>query len=369
MNAFDLAAVAEQEAHSADTDLLAGLRDGVWLDRQEFPPLAYAVPGLIPEGLVLLVGPPKIGKSWLVLDGALACTGCGRALGCIKVGSARSVLYLALEDGDRRLQDRCRRLLGPEPIPGRFEYLTRVKPGQIVATVAAWLDARCDADPLVILDTLGKVMPTALPRESAYQRDYRVGSILHELCDQRPGLTLLVNHHDRKAGSDDFVDSVSGTHGLAGAADTILVLTRDRHSTDGLLKVTGRDVPEGEYALRFLDGCVWTLDGDDLDAAAQRASQVRATAGLGDRSAEVVSYVSKHPEGVRPAEVAAALGIDGAATRVYLGRLVDAGRLSKPSRGLYTPVTSVASVASERSVLFDSNSRNGSNTPTRGAMP
>src|SRR5215217_8036733 len=51
----------------ARVDLLAGLRDGAWLDAQYFPPLAYAVPGLIPEGSVLLVGPPKIGKSWLVL--------------------------------------------------------------------------------------------------------------------------------------------------------------------------------------------------------------------------------------------------------------------------------------------------------------
>ena len=46
-------------------DLLAGLHTGAWLDMQEFPPLAFAVPGIIPEGFTLLVGPPKAGKSWL----------------------------------------------------------------------------------------------------------------------------------------------------------------------------------------------------------------------------------------------------------------------------------------------------------------
>ena len=89
--------------------LLSTLRDGAWLDRQEFPPLAYAVPGLVPEGSVLLVGPPKIGKSWLVLTIALAAASGGKALG-LDIPK-RPVLYLALEDGDRRLQDRCRRLL------------------------------------------------------------------------------------------------------------------------------------------------------------------------------------------------------------------------------------------------------------------
>src|SRR5215213_1407987 len=95
--------------------LLATLRTGAWLDAQEFPPLTYAVPGVIPEGSVLLVGAPKIGKSWLVLTIALAAAAGGQALS-IQVPK-RPVFYLALEDGDRRLQDRCRRLLAGDAIP------------------------------------------------------------------------------------------------------------------------------------------------------------------------------------------------------------------------------------------------------------
>jgi len=234
--------------------LLAGLRSGAWLDVQDFPPLCYAVPGIIPEGSVLLVGPPKIGKSWLVLTVALAASDGGKALG-LDIPK-RPTLYLALEDGDRRMQDRCRRLLHSQPIPRSFQYLTRVDHGRVLDTVAAWLDLQADPA-LVILDTLGKVMPPALNGESAYQRDYRVGSYLKQFADDHPGTTVLVNHHDRKADADDFVDSVSGTHGLAGAADTIVVLTRPRLQDDGLVKVTGRDVPEGEYAVRFQGGYHW----------------------------------------------------------------------------------------------------------------
>jgi hypothetical protein len=357
---------AASNGHAETTpDLLAGLRDGAWLDQQVFPPLTFTLPGVIPEGSVLLVGPPKIGKSWFVLTVALAAAAGGRALG-IKV-EPRPVLYLALEDGDRRLQDRCRKLLDNQPIPAGFQYLTRIAPGHPVeAVVAAWLERQHDAPPLVILDTLGKVMPPAGPGESAYQRDYRVGSTLKQLADERAGMTLLTNHHDRKANSEDFIDSVSGTHGLAGAVDTVIVLARARNEEAGSLKVTGRDVPEGEYAVRFDDGYYWRLDGGDLVEAAQRARDVRATAGLGDRSAEVIRFAGRNPQGVTAGQVAEELGVVQNAARAYLSRLAESGRLSKPRRGVYTPVASVASVATEGDGSSERNTRNGSNTSSGG---
>jgi hypothetical protein len=321
--------------------LLAGLRDGAWLDAQDFPPLAYAVPGLIPEGLALLVGPPKIGKSWLVLTVDLAAATGGKTLG-ITIPK-RPALYLALEDSDRRLQDRCRKLLRGDPIPPEFEYLTRVE-GPVIDTIAAWLDQHHDVPPLVILDTLGKVMPAAKLGESPYGRDYRVGTTLKRIADQHPGMTLLVNHHDRKAAAEDFVDSVSGTHGLAGAADTVIVLTRSRHETGGLLKVTGRDVAEGEYALRFVDGSTWDLDGENLEEAAARAREMRLRSGVGDRSAEIIAYVTANPPYVEANEVEDKFGKDA---RQNLKRLADRGRLHRLSRGRYTSVTSVTSSQSQ----------------------
>jgi hypothetical protein len=54
--------VALLDGPARETDLLAGLRNGGWLDAQDFPPLRYAIPGLVPEGLSLIVGAPKIGN-------------------------------------------------------------------------------------------------------------------------------------------------------------------------------------------------------------------------------------------------------------------------------------------------------------------
>lgn len=327
-----------------ETTLLTGLRTGDWLDAQDFPPLAWVVPDLLPEGFSLLVGGPKIGKSWLSLDVALAVATGGCALGNLPVAS-RPVLLLALEDGDRRLQDRARELLAGDPIPAALHYMTRIQPGTVVATIEEWLDTLPNGspEPLVVLDTLGKVMPMAAPGESSYQRDYRVAGRLKHVCDSRPGMALVVLHHDRKAQAEDFVDGVSGTNGIAGAADTILVISRPRNEDRGLFKVTGRDVVEREYAV-VVSGGRWRLAAPSLHEAAAAAQTVRATANLADRSAEIVRFAAHHPEGIRAKDVAEHLGMSDDDARRYMARLHDAGRLAKPERGLYTPVLSVLSV-------------------------
>lgn len=328
--------------------LLAGLRTGSWLDAQVFPPLSWIVPDLVPEGMSLLVGGPKIGKSWLSLDIALSVASGGRALGTIPTGPARPVLLLALEDGDRRLQDRARSLLFKDKIPPLLNYMTRIEPNFVVPTIEEWLSTiDPDAEPLVILDTLGKVMPAAAAGESTYQRDYRVAGRLKQVCDQRPGMALVVLHHDRKAQAEhgDFVDSVSGTNGIAGAADTIIIIARPRTETRGLLKVTGRDVNEREYAVE-IDGGQWRLVGQSLDEAATAADTVKATANLADRSAEIVRLVAQRPAGVRASDIASELDMAPNDARRYLDRLHKAGRLDRPARGLYTPVLSVLSVLS-----------------------
>jgi hypothetical protein len=190
--------VSDTSDRHSDEKLLAGIHDGAWLDSQEFPELQYAVDQLIPEGLAILVGPPKAGKSWLILDLLLSVASGGVALGRIKTPPPRRVLYLALEDGDRRMQDRCRTLLANGSIPGLFSYKTRIMPGTVLATVEAWMRRHPDTA-LVVIDTLGKVMPPSLMGESSYQRDYRVGSALKNLEDCHPGLAVVILHHDRKA--------------------------------------------------------------------------------------------------------------------------------------------------------------------------
>ncbi|WP_285695684.1 AAA family ATPase [Actinomadura sp. NBRC 104412] len=321
----------EPTQEEIDAELLADVHDGAWLDSQEFAPLAWAVPGLIPEGLTLLVGPPKAGKSWLLANLLLSVAAGGRAIGQIPVGKPRRVLYLALEDGDRRMQSRCRIILGDEPIPVLFHYKTTVPPGKVTAVLDAWMRRHPDTA-MIVLDTLGKVMPESRQGESAYQRDYRIGTALKRTADATPGLAVIVVHHDNKAGSDDFVLRVSGTNGLAGAADSVIVLDRKRKHLNALLNVTGRDVPEEVYALRLEEGTRWVLDGRTLGEAAANAERQEEDKGLGETSTAILDHVARHPSGVRAAEITAQFGKSAGE---YLRRLEKAGRLHKPKRGLY----------------------------------
>ena len=322
-----------------DAGLLHAIRSGSWLDTQHFPELRYAIPHLIPEGYTVFVGPPKAGKSWLILDGCLAVATGGSALGGLAVEHAAKVLHLALEDGDSRLQSRIRQLRPGQPIPELFHYATQVEHGQVLRTVRAWMSEHPDTA-LVCLDTLGKVLPPAARGETTYERDYRIGSALKRITDEHPGLALVVVHHDRKMKTGDFVDSVSGTNGVAGAADTIVALARERMMDDGVLSVTGRDVRETEFAITREHGTTWRLAGDSLADAQEQAREVRQearAARLGPVMQSVVDFVRRSGDGVRAAQVAEATGLDKAKAAVYLKRASEARLIDRLERGVYGP--------------------------------
>lgn len=318
--------------------LLSGMRDGAWLDAQDFPALEYSVPDIVPEGFGLLVAPPKAGKSWLVGCIGLACASGGLALGKIQVAK-RPTLYLALEDGHRRLQSRFRHIMAGQPIPADIHVVTQAQSFEVIGMIAEFTSEHPKS--LVIVDTLGRVKPPRPPGADPYQQDYAIAAKLKSVIDAVPGSSLVVVHHSRKAESADFVDAVSGTAGLAGAADFVLVLARQRHSDDAVLSITGRDLPECEVALKSHAG-LWVLDGDHIQGAAQTVQTRKEQSKLGERALEVLALVNGRAE-TRAADLAE-LGIDAEQARVYLKRLADSGRITKSSRGVYKSVISVTSV-------------------------
>ena len=315
-------------------ELLAGMRNGTWLDSQEFAPLEYAVPGLLPEGVVLLVGPPKAGKSTIIRRIGLESARGGKVFG-IKC-ERRSVLYLALEDDDPSMQASCWELLGEDDIPARFHYLTEIKPGMLIPTVAAFLDKYTRS--LVVVDTLGRAMDPQRRGETQYDRDYRILTDLKSMAKNHPGSTIVVNHHSRKAKSEDFVDMVSGTNALAGGADTIVVLFRRRGSADGMWKATSRKpMDDAEYALILERPFGWRLNGKDLEEATANAVTAMTQKNLGGRSIEAINYVSAHPEGVTLAQIAEATGIPPNQLKYYISTAAERGDILKIKRGLYGP--------------------------------
>ena len=214
----------------------------------------------------------------------------GRALGAIPVDK-QPVLYLALEDGHRRLQSRCRRLLAEQAITDGIEFIIKATPEEALQVIAEFLNKHERG--LVILDTLGKVKPPKQSGQESYQADYAIGSQLKDLVDAAPGSTPPVVDHARKAESADFVDGVSGTMASPDGR-LIMSLDRKRHSDDAILSVTGRDIVEAEYALHADDGVLWQLDGDDLRAARKTVQQRREADQL-DSLSDRTSWPSSRP--------------------------------------------------------------------------
>jgi hypothetical protein len=223
---------------------LHGVRTGDHLNHLRLDPLRWIVPGIIPEGISLLVGPPKIGKSWVALGIALAVAGGTTALGLIDLGEPRPVLMFALEDSERRLQDRAQALLEGENIPSTFTYATSCPPDQIIPKALNW-PGSLGTPGLIVSDVLAKAMTGKDKGEPLYERDYRFMGQLRTLIQDRQGVGVLAVHHTRKQSAEDFVEASSGTNGITGSADTVLNLSRVRNSAKGVLKVTGRDVQEG----------------------------------------------------------------------------------------------------------------------------
>lgn len=221
------------------------------------------IDGLLYPGTYLFVGAPKVGKSFLMAQIAYHVS-TGQALWNYSV-HAGTVLYLALEDDYRRLQERLSRMFGVEGTDtlyfatcakqlgaGLYEQLTRF--------VSEHRDTR-----LIIIDTLQKIREASGDRYS-YASDYEMIGQLKHFADQT-GIALLLVHHTRKQQADDKFDMISGTNGLLGAADGAFVLQKEKLTGNtAVLEVSGRDQPEQRLILKKdMERLVWELEKSETE--------------------------------------------------------------------------------------------------------
>jgi hypothetical protein len=286
----------------------------------------WALPGIVPTGLNVLAGKPKTCKSWLAMLFAIAVASGVSALSAVPL-SPGEVLFLALEDGPRRLQKRLAKLLASldmaEAPVGLTFATTWDKLSEGADTkLREWL-AEHPSTRLVVIDTLARLRPSRAGSGSAYLDDYSHLTELKTVADECD-IAMLLLHHLRKMSSADPFDTVSGTLGLTGAADGIVILRRERGRHDACLSVTGRDIEERELAIRWdSTTALWTLLGD---ARQYRVSQERQA---------VLDLLAQSSEPVELSEIAEALGKDKAAVKMLLSRMAGEGQVVRPERGRY----------------------------------
>lgn len=292
-------------------------RDIIGMD---MPPVRFIVPGLLPEGLTILAGKPKIGKSWLSLNIAMAVAAGSPVLG-VPDTTAGDALYLALEDGDRRLQSRLKLMLGDERAPERLHLATKCPPldqGGAEAIIE-WIKS-VPAARLVVVDVFARIKPKGTRSGRLYDEDYAASLPLKEIADER-GIGIVIVTHARKAGADDdWTDAISATTGLAAAADTVMVLERTNVGT--VLHTRGRDVEERDLALIFDSSTgAWKAKGDASEVNLSPQRRAIRNALLGTMGPKDISDVS---------------GVSHEVVRKLLPEMVAAGDIEKIDRGQYS---------------------------------
>lgn len=298
----------------------------------EIPPPNWAVPGLLSEGLSILAGKPKLGKSWMALNLAMTIAAGGTALGMAKT-EAGDVLYLSLEDRLRRVQDRSRKLLkGLDCTASGRLKISVLWPKQDRGgseELYTWLE-QAERPRLVIIDVWAKFRPS-YKNGSQYEQDYESAAAVKSIADKY-GVSLLILHHCKKAAAEDVVDEISGTLGLAGAADGLLVLTRARSETEGKLFITGRDVDEQELAVEFDPQ---TFAWKSLGKSEGRAeSQVKA--------AILDTFRRMGGAEMFPSEMAKVIGKDAAVVKTTMWRMYKDGELMKKGHKYSWPLEDLA---------------------------
>ena len=250
-----------------DAELDTILREETFKDLEEVPklntlnaaelfsmdiqPVEFIIEGLIPVGMVILASPPKYGKSYMCLDIALSVSMGSDFLG-FHTHQCR-VLYLSLEDRFDRLKQRMNQITGGERFPELLELQieSQTLDRGLIEQLEGFLQEHPDTK-LVIIDTFIKICGEAKRNESAYSKDSREAGVIKKFADQH-GIAVVLVTHTRKGidPTDPFVN-ITGTFGIAGVADDMIVLTKEKRG-DLLTKmsVTGRDVQYEEYPLIF----------------------------------------------------------------------------------------------------------------------
>jgi 5S rRNA maturation endonuclease (ribonuclease M5) len=326
---------SQEQAPASEASVAAThvFKSGSALMKTEIPEPVWVVPSLLCEGLAILAGRPKSGKSWMALSIGIAVATGRRALGLADVVPG-NVLVLSLEDSERRLQDRIRIIAGDTAegdVLQRFDYLVGAPPP--LSVVEQWLVQHPQAR-LIVIDTFGRFRDPQTKNSNLYEHDTRSADSLQRLALKHHICILLVHHTRKMEDANDPVAEISGSFGLSGVADTILVMKRLRGSDRSELFITGRDVDEARHHMKF-------ETSNDPDHPNQHAGWIFASPTEDADStprAAVMEMLRAAKKPLRLQEIFTELGYaDKSSLRFLLKRMIADGLLRQPKWGFYEP--------------------------------
>ena len=242
------------------------------------------IDGILSNGLAIMAGDSKIGKSWMMLWLSLQISK-GVTIWGLPT-SKTDVVYLALEDREWRLQQRMQELTNDPPSGLRFGFSC----GRLGSELEAQIEDILKEFPstgLIFIDTLQMIRDNVSAKINVYAQDYRDLTALKKIADDH-GICIFIVHHTRKErdGGNIFND-MTGSTGIMGVADTCMILRKDdRFEDNATLNITGRDVEEKKLKLR-MRGVKWEIT-EELNAEDLRKEKIP------DFVFQVVDYLMLH---------------------------------------------------------------------------
>ena len=308
---------------ASDREMMAPV-DGLTLLRNPGEGPKMIVSEVLHNGLTILAGRPKSGKSWLTLQLAISVASGGVLASGLPVETPGRVVYFALEESKERTGSRLQRLVEcPDITLQNIEFLYRIKP--LMSGGAQQLDDYLAAShpTLVVIDTFMALVQGGNNKRSNVMRDeYSEINILRELAVKHQVAIVLV-HHTNKDATATGIDAVAGSTGVTAAADCIWIMRRQPDKR-AALEVIGREVEQATFVMKLdLTGPIgWHIieSGDDAESSLERLEILELLRDEGARS---------------PAQIAAELKKSGSAIRMLLKKMYTSGSVTRNPNGSY----------------------------------
>ena len=245
----------------ADKNVKLAVIDGETLMDMQLPPTKFCVETLLPQGMCILGGASKIGKSWWVLDLCVRIAK-GEPMWDLKTTKG-TTLYLCLEDTLRRVQNRLLCITDEVPPNTFFAISAGTLSDGLCEQIREFVKEHPDTV-FVAVDTFQIVRNNNI--DTSYANDYDEIRLLKQLADEL-NICLLLVHHLRKQGDSDPFNKLTGTTGIVGAVDTAFVLDKSKRNADSAtLYCTGRDEEDRQIELQFSKkDFVWKMLRDSME--------------------------------------------------------------------------------------------------------